>query len=285
MGRTDSLLNNIFTYTDYRTYLRDAYTDRRHRGLSYRGLARRAGLSSPSFLKAVMDGQKNLAAETAKRVATALGLAGDSAEYFRALVIASHATEPAERRSIQATLGRLRRYQDVQALAAASDAYHRYWYLPAIRELSLTSRFRVDPKWIARVLTPKILVREAKLAITTLEQLGLLRPDEMGVLRAVHQQVDTGIEPNSDQIAEYHRGMITRAAAALADVPRLERDISSITLTVDADGLPALKRRMQEIRRELLDEFDARETGVQVVQVNFQLFPLSKRTDMETEGS
>ena len=59
----------------------------------------------------------------------------------------------------------------------------------------------------------------------------------------------------------------------------------SITLTVDADGLPALKRRMQEIRRELLDEFDARETGVQVVQVNFQLFPLSKRTDMETEGS
>ena len=75
------------------------------------------------------------------------------------------------------SLGRLRRYQDVQALAQASDAYHRHWYLPAIRELSLTDVFRADPKWIARVLTPKILTREAKLALTTLEQLGLLRPD------------------------------------------------------------------------------------------------------------
>ncbi len=232
-----------------------------------------------------MDGQKNLAPETAKRVAAGLGLAGDSAEYFRLLVAASQCTDAAERRAIQSHLGRLRRYQDVAALAEASDAYHRFWYLPAIRELSLTGRFRAEPAWIARILRPKILVRDAKVALATLEQLGLLRRDENGVLRAVHQQVDTGIEPNSDQIAEYHRGMIARAAQALAEIPRPERDISSITLAVDAAGLLALKRRIQEIRRELLDEFDAGQSGVQVVQMNFQLFPVSKRIDAEVDDA
>jgi uncharacterized protein (TIGR02147 family) len=276
---------NVFSYDDYRTYLRDAYSERKRRGLSYRGLARRAGLSSPSFLKAVMDGQKNLAQATARRVAAALGLVGDAAEYFRLLVVSEQASDSAERRAVQVSLGRLRRYQDVQALEEARDAYHRHWYLPAIRELSLTDAFRADPKWIARVLTPKISIREAKQALATLEQLGLLRPDESGRLRASHRQVSTELEPNSDQIASFHRAMIARALQTLAEVPRPERDISSITLAVDPAGLGALKRRIQEIRRELLDEFDAGRSGVQVVQVNFQLYPLSTRIDQETEKS
>ena len=209
-----------------------------------------------------MDGQKNLAPATAKRVALALGLAGDAAEYFRLLVVLTQTSDPAERRAVQVSLGRLRRYQDVQALAEASDAYHRHWYLPAIRELSLTDVFRADPRWIARVLSPKILIREAKLALKTLEQLGLLRPDESGLRRAAHQQVGTELEPNSDQIANFHRVMIAQASQSLSVVPRPERDISSITLSVGAAGLPAIKKRIQEIRRELLDEFDAGKSGV-----------------------
>lgn len=278
-----ALLLNIFSYQDYRAYLKDTYSNRRKRGLSHRGLARRAGLSSPSFLKAVMDGQKNLAPATARRVASALGLAGDAAEYFRLLVVLNQASDPPERRNAQVGLGRLRRYQDVQALAEATDAYHRHWYLPAIRELSLTRAFRAEPTWIARKLVPPILAREAKQALATLEQLGLLRRDDAGELRASHQQVDTGLEPNSDQIANFHRAMIARASQALTDVPRPDRDISSITLSVDATGLIGIKRRIQEIRRELLDEFDAGTSGVQIVQVNFQLFPLSKRFDEESE--
>jgi hypothetical protein len=45
----------------------------------------------------------------------------------------------------------------------------------------------------------------------------------------------------------------------------------------DGAGLSTLKQRIQQIRRELLDEFDAGADGVQIVQVNFQLFPLSQR--------
>jgi hypothetical protein len=52
-------------------------------------------------------------------------------------------------------------------------------------------------------------------------------------------------------------------------------------LCVDGTGLSALKQRIQQIRRELLDEFDAGSSGAQVVQVNFQVFPLSRRLTEE----
>jgi uncharacterized protein (TIGR02147 family) len=268
---------SIFNYADYRAFLRDAYAERKGRGLSHRWLARRAGLSSPSFLAAVTDGKKSLSRPTAQRVAAALSLTGDAAEYFETLVARDQAREPADRRRLDASLARLRRYQDTHALASAQDAYHRSWYLPAIRELSLTARFDPNPNWIARTLRPKITVREAKDALHRLEQLGLLRPDAAGKLRATHQRVATAPEPQSAQIAQYHRTMIRRALAAIDDIPRRKRDISSITLCVDGEGLLGLKQRIQQVRRELLDEFDAGDSGAQIVQVNVQLFPLSKR--------
>jgi uncharacterized protein (TIGR02147 family) len=196
-------------------------------------------------------------------------------------VARDQARDSADRRRLDASLARLRRYQDTHALASAQDAYHRDWYLPAIRELSLAARFEPDPNWIARTLRPKITAREARNALDLLERLGLLRPDATGRLRATHQRVATVPEPQSAQIAQYHRAMIKRALVAIDDVPRKERSISSVTLCVDGTGLSALKQRIQQIRRELLDEFDAGSSGAQVVQVNFQVFPLSRRLTEE----
>jgi len=270
---------DVFDFTDYREFLRAMYAERKARGLSYRWLARRAGLSSPSFLKAVIDRRKNLAPTTATRVAGALGLSGDSADYFQLLVQANQSDDSAEQRRIGVQLARLRRHQDVKELASARDAYYRQWYFPAIRELATTAHFRADPRWIARTLRPKITVPAAKRALAVLERIGLLRRDASGELRASSQQVTTELEPKSDQVAQFHRAMLERAAGALDDVAREERDISSITLCVERNGFAAFKKRIQQLRRELLDEFDAGASGVQVVQLNLQLFPVSKRFD------
>lgn len=270
---------DVFSHTDYRNFLRALYTERKARGQSYRSLAKRAGLSSPSFLKAVIDGQKNLAPTTATRVAIALGLSEDGAEYFRLLVQENQADDATEQRRVRAQLARLRRHQDVQELAAARDAYYREWYFPAIRELATTKSFRADAGWIARTLRPKITVPAAKRALAVLERIGLLRRDASGELCASSQQVTTELEPKSDQVAAFHRAMLERAASALTDIAREERDISSITLCVEPNGLGAFKKRIQQLRRELLDEFDAGASGAQVVQLNLQLFPVSKRFD------
>jgi uncharacterized protein (TIGR02147 family) len=264
----------VFAYLDYRAFLRASYEARRPR-LSHRGLARRAGIRSPSFLGHVMDGKRGLKPDTAARVGEAFGLAGDARAYFVALVAFNQADGALERRRLYRRLLRFRRFQEVQPLHAARDAYHSRWYLPAIRELSLTPAFRDDAAHVARLLDPPITERQARGALRTLQRLGLLARDESGALRATSAQVTTEPETASVRIATFHRAMMERASVAIDRVPPADREISSITLSVDAAGLSELKERIQEFRRELLDDFDAPEGAERVVQLNFQLFPLS----------
>ena len=108
--------------------------------------------------------------------------------------------------------------------------------------------------------------------------MGLLERDDGGRLRQVDEVVSSGAETGSIHLAAFHRMMMERGAASIDEFPREERDISSITLCVDAQGLARLKEHIQLIRKELLlDESFAEGPPVQVVQLNFQLFPLTNQ--------
>ena len=69
-------LNNVFGYLDYRVLLRDYYLYRKQdkRGFSYRQFSLKAKLSSPSYLKMVIDGTRNLSSEMALNFAKTIGL-------------------------------------------------------------------------------------------------------------------------------------------------------------------------------------------------------------------
>jgi uncharacterized protein (TIGR02147 family) len=73
--------------------------------------------------------------------------------------------------------------------------------------------------------------------------------------------------------------MLARASEAIDRIPREEREISSVTLCVSHDTLLRLKARIREFRRELLQLAELEGEPERVVQINFQLFPLSKKED------
>ncbi len=76
--------------------------------------------------------------------------------------------------------------------------------------------------------------------------------------------------------------MIAQAAASIHGIAQTQRDISSLTLCVGADGFQRLKQRVQRFRRELLEMSALEDDPEQVVQVNFQIFPLSAGRDEES---
>jgi len=264
----------VFDYLDYRAFLRDYYANKKGRGLSFRVFSKRAGLRSPNYLKLVMEGARNLSEETAGRFAVALALKGDSKRYFLELVRFGQAQTSAARSTHYGRLTGFRRYREVRPLEAEQAAYHSTWYLPAVRELAARKDFRDDPSWIARMMCPAISVSEAARALDVLMKLGLLVRQADGTIGQGQPLLSTGPE-TPWHIADYHRTMLARAAAAIDAISPAERDISSLTMCLGSDGLLRFKNRIRRLRRELLELSTLESDPRQVVQLNFQLFPLS----------
>jgi uncharacterized protein (TIGR02147 family) len=275
----DTTAPNVYSFLDYRAFLRAHYEHRKGPGrLSFRAFSQRAGLRSPNYLKLVMDGQRNLSSDMAPRFARACGLTGDAERYFERLVDFNQARTVDERTRCYRKLCRERRFRERNKLGPAQDLYHSRWYLPAIRELAGSVDFRPDPEWVAARLLPPISPREAQIAIDTLIELGLLKREGKGrsaTLKRGEATVSTGPEVRSLHLANFHRAMIEHARTSIDRIPVAQRDISSLTLCLGEDGLDRIKRAVQRFRRELLEIEQLEAEPRQVVQINFQLFPLS----------
>jgi uncharacterized protein (TIGR02147 family) len=276
---------DVFRYLDYRVFLADFYKAKKRRGFSYRAFSRTAGLGAPNYLKLVIGGQRNLTPPMAARFAAACGLSGDAAEYFCNLVEFNQARSVERRNAGYARIAAFDRYRRGHKLELAQAAYHATWYLPAIRELIASSAFDEDPERLAARLWPPIKPNEAKFAIETLLELKLIERDPHGRLRQASAVVSTGPETLGMHITNYHAEMMRRATAAMELVPAAQRDVSALTMCVGPASLARLKKRIQEFRRELIALVEAEPERTQVVQLNFQLFPLSKPAPAKSSPS
>jgi uncharacterized protein (TIGR02147 family) len=276
----DSEPVHIFEYLDYRQYLRAFYASQKQksRAFSHRAFSRRAGLRSSNYLSLVMKGERDLSSEMAPRFARACGLGKREASFFCDLVQYCQARTTEEKSRYHERLARFGRFREAHQLLGEQTAYHQHWYMPAIRELVSLPGFDEDPKWIAGQLEPAISPRQAAEALETLCRLGLLVRDERGKLRQAQALLTTGPGPLGHQIFLYHHGMIDLAKQALDRLPREQRDISSLTLCVAEGTVAVLKQRIRELRQELLQLAELETSPERVVQLNFQMFPLSRVT-------
>src|SRR5262249_36607174 len=87
--------------------------------------------------------------------------------------------------------------------------------------------------------------------------------------------VTTGMETRGLHIANYHRMMLERAKQSIDEIDPALRDISSLTFCVGEYGLQRIKSRIQRFREELVALATLENDGERVIQLNFQLFPLT----------
>lgn len=268
---------DVFKYRDYRQFLRAFYEARKASGMSYRAFSRSAGLGAPNYLKLVIDGQRNLSSDMAERFAEACRLNEDGKEYFRALVAFNQAESDEERNALHQRLSRFARFRSAQRLDLAEKEYHSTWYIPAVRELVACPAFVEDAAWIARHMQPEISEAEASNALSVLQQLGLLERDGNGRLQQATRAVSTGQQASGLYIRNFHAEMMQRATLAMQHVPAKDRYISGLTLSLSPQTFAEVERRIVEFREELKALCDADPLPDAVVQLNFQLFPLTHR--------
>jgi uncharacterized protein (TIGR02147 family) len=273
-----SWVPDIFEFTNFRQWLAAYYEAAKvHQpSFSYRWFARRAGFTSPNFLKLVIDGQRNIGADSVEKFVEALRLSEAEGLFFADLVFFAQAETADEKNAAWERIAASRRFRKARRIDSAYFEYLSHWYYPAIREMAARPDFVEDPVWIATELLPAIRPAEAKRALALLLELGFLVRDANGRLQRGDPSVTTGHEVRSLAIGNFHRQMLVRAADSIERVDRSERDISALTVCVARGRVAELKARIHAFRESLLHLCDEDTAPDVVYQINFQLFPLTR---------
>lgn len=277
---------SIYEYTDYRAYLRDYYVAEKARrpAFSYRYFARRAGHTSPNFLKLVIEGKRNLGPASVTAFARALELDAEEASFFNDLVAYGQAKNDEGKTKALGRISAARNYRKAGRIEGDLFEYLSHWYLPAIRELVARRDFVEDPKWIARQLVPAITAKKAADGLKVLANLGLVRRMPDGRLERGDPSWTTGPDASSKIVTDFHQQMLTLANEALQKFTPEQRNMSSLVVCVRAKTIEELRRRITSFQQELLALCDADEEPDVVYQVGMQLFPLSRQRSEESDS-
>jgi len=273
----------VFDFLDYRAYLRAYYeaAKKRRGGYSFRTFAKKAGLKSPNFFKLVMDGQRNLGAESVPRFADALGLDAEESAFFADLVAFAQAPSSVEKNRVFERIAASRRFRVAHRIDGMVHEYLSHWYHPVIRELVAREDFDADPKWIAATLRPEITARQAAQSLKLLLELDLVRQSPKTHRYELHEPTrTTEHEVVAIGAANFHRQMLERATQSIDTVPSALRDLAALTVCVSPKTAAEVKRRIHQFREALTELCDSENDGKMVYQLNVQWFPLT-RTDVE----
>jgi uncharacterized protein (TIGR02147 family) len=272
-------MDSIYTYTDFRRYLRDFYQTKKRevRGYTYRAFAAGAGMGSASFIRDIILGTKNPRPRSVEKLCRAMELRGAEAEYFAALVGLNTAStiEDRERslslmRTIAARAGRA-------VVGSEQYDYYQHWYHSVVRELAVVAGD--EPERLGAMVRPAIGKRAAKKALALLLDKGFVRRSDEGGFELVDKTLTTGTDVHSLAVRNHHRQMARRALEAIDLSEREERDFSGITMGISEQSARRVREELMLCRKRILALLEEDSSVERVYRLNLQLFPLSERLD------
>ena len=270
-------MNDIYSYYDYHQYLSDFYTEKKSslRYFSYRYVGQKVGIDHGLVVK-IFQGKRHISTKSIPAFASLLGLSRRKSEYFELLVLYSKAKTDS---MIKHYFEKLLSFSGVEEHRVESDKYEFYqkWYYTAIREILHLHPFKNDYEQLANRVKPAITQAEAKKAVVLLERLSFIKRNDAGLFEPTSRFITTGPEWRSIAIRSYQKEAMNLAIRAIDSIPKEERDISTVTLTLDDAGFLLARERIIALQKELVEISATCKCVNRAYQVNLQVFPISKK--------
>ncbi len=270
-------LPDVLQYSDYRVFLKEFYDTHKavNANFSYRYLSLKAGINSSAFYKYIIEGKRNLTKTTLLKTCLALKLKDQEAEYFENLVFFNQAKTIKEKNLYFDKLTKLRGIYDQRKVAQNQFAFYEEWYHSAIREMLECMAFTGDFTRLARSLTPAISSKQAEESLALLVRLGMVKKNAQGRWRQSDSVLTTGGQIDANVVVEFQKKMLKLALEAFDKTKPEKRLMSSTTFAVSGDTLDLFKKKIRQLKSELLELARLDGNASQVFQLNLNLFPLS----------
>jgi uncharacterized protein (TIGR02147 family) len=273
---------DLFAYTDYRKYLRDYYEAKRavQKQFTHRFIAQAIGFKSTGTFAQILQAKTNMAPDTVARFTRFLGLKPQEADYFELLVLFGQAKGHAEKKGYFEKIISFPK-SNLKQVDSTQYAFYEKWHYSVIREVLAFHPFQDDYRDLARMLEPPISTAEAQKAIKLLEELGLIRKNEQGIYEKTDPVITSGYDTRSLAVNQFIIETLDLAKVALDKLPREERSLSALTLSLPEDGYALVEEKVKNFRRELLELARTCTDPKRVIQVNFQIFPVTRKPEGE----
>ncbi|MGE0526669.1 MAG: TIGR02147 family protein [Bdellovibrionales bacterium] len=278
-------------FTDYRAYLREFYEYRRAltrgalRPYSYATFAAAADIKSPNYLKLIIDGQRNLSADMAKKFGRALGLGKDEMEEFLALVDFTQATEPLERNRFLKVLADIRVRQQLRSGEINQETWEKVpgwvtWVLYALAD-QRNVRFEVDQLY--ELIRGKARHEEIRRSLDKLLASGeLVRNEETGEVTRGRELMSGSESVPVALVRKLQTELIYLGLESLFQDQPQDREFGAQTLSLTEAEFEQLKFELRQFRKRWTKDISvARKTtgkGDRVFQLNIQLFPVTSKS-------
>lgn len=195
--------------------------------------------------------------------------------FLEKLIEFERAKTPAQIREKFEALLDLRKTQ-TKALEEDKYLYFTHWYMPVLRSLIELDHFADDYAMLGQMLEPPLPAGKCKDAVLLLERLGMIRRNQQDHWELTDKLVSTGDRWHSAAIETLQQQLIRLGEESIERTTKEQRDVSSITLSVNEDHLDELKAMIRDFRQKVLKWVQENRDENHVVQLNMQLFPVSK---------
>ncbi len=272
---------SLYNYIDYRQYLRDFYSAQKDKNpnFSYRSFAMKARLTSPNYLKLVMDGQRPLTDRNLPFFVRGLRLDHDEEKYFRLLVTYTESADIQEKREVLSQILQVRDRKISPALKLELRQHDvlRHWANWVVREMVLLEGFQADGHWIADTLKRAITPKQAQDSLELLLDTGLLVKKEDGRLAQANARILSNDEVLNVLVRNLHAQMIELGLKSLFQDPIHVREFAGVTLALTEEQVTLLKERIKKFRQDINLEFSTSEAKAKTVyHFELMMFPITK---------
>lgn len=271
---------NIYEYLDFRKFLSDLMQDWKgtRPGFNLRQFIQRAGIKSQGYLKMVIDGDRRLTPAMTEAFCQAFEIKGHDRLYFQTLVDYNQAREPDKKDEFFKLLNELRPRSQRFSLEKRHHRYLTRDYYVTIREMVTLDDFREDYDWIGKRCAPPVSAGEAREAVATLIELGLLKRDDAGKLISSQDFVQTA-DRNTQVVEAYHfhDAVLNKARYMLGYLDQEKRSYQAMTLSLPKSLVPEILDKYYELRDLIVKRANEIKVSDEVYQIGFQIFPVTQK--------
>jgi uncharacterized protein (TIGR02147 family) len=261
-------------YTDYRLFIKDWLDEMRTTNpiWSWRLLSQRTGIDH-GMLVNIVQGNRHLAVKGISKLCEGMHLNPEESKYFEAMVYYARAKTADETRVYFNQMWEMRKVS-LHRIGIDGADYLQSWKNVALRAL-LSFADTDQPERLGKWLLPSLTKEEVNESLELLKNLKMIESFHEGKWKLSNPLLTSGGDWNSAAVRTFQQEILKLGQDAISTVPKEERDISTLTLSIPNSAIPILKERIAEFRGQIIKILDDLGNADRVVQLNIQLFPLS----------